>query len=134
MHPAQFGNARWGSARWILAWAIGVWLVCLTVPTALADACIAAPERPRLDSPLPRATVNTNRVGLNWRAANCADTYAVVVRQDIWFGRPVDAKYNLTALTYNTRWLDKGHTYWWMVEACNASGCTASRWGKFNLR
>src|SRR5258708_6118583 len=100
---------------------IGAMVLLPFAQPAAAKGCAAAPTRPRLQYPVNYTSVHTRNVDLAWGSADCAQTYSVEVRQDIYFGRPVDAMYNLHTLHYTTHRLAAGTTYWWIVQACNSN-------------
>lgn len=112
---------------------LGIAISVVVPHSADAATCSGAPARPKLQSPANGNAVNNPRVHLTWQRDACATHYSVVVRQDVTYGRPLDAAYNLTKAKYTTRRLERGAQYWWTVEACNDIGCTTSRWGKFTL-
>jgi hypothetical protein len=116
-----------------IALCLGLFLFMSFTPAASAAACTTKPQRPKAQFPENGATVSTIHVPLSWTGANCRTRYSVVVRQGATFGRPSDGAYNFKRPAYTTRRLEKGHWYWWVVEACNEVGCTSSRWSKFYL-
>ncbi|MBI4672552.1 MAG: PD40 domain-containing protein [Chloroflexi bacterium] len=96
--------------------------------------CDEKPAKPTLLSPADGADVTKARVPLDWNDVACAIKYKVVVRQDSKTGTVADRKNNLTSSAYTTEPLTRGKTYWWQVEACNAQGCTESRWQSFYVK
>lgn len=95
--------------------------------------CSVKPTKPTLTSPAKDAKLKTARPTLKWEAANCADTYKVTVK-DAATNKKVDSKAGLTALQYKTKTLTRNKTYKWVVEACNAVGCTKSATWKFFIK
>lgn len=117
----------------LLALFLGILIVQSSAESASASLCSNVPARPALQSPTNGAVMHKHQINLQWRAAECATQYSVVVREGASFGRPVDAAYRLRKLHYSTRRLPSGAAYWWIVEACNKKGCASSDWGKFTI-
>ncbi len=96
-------------------------------------ACLERPPAPTLVAPVSGARPNRRRVTLTWQTSTCATEYRVQVRQDRRRGASVAQAEGLTGLTFSTPRLARGHTYFWRVRACNAYGCTNSKWRSFTL-
>lgn len=116
-----------------LAFGLVLALGIMPAPAVNAMACNKKPAKPVIQTPGPSAYLNTRKVDLGWKSADCATRYQVEVRQGTTWGRPWDANYNLTTTAYRTRKLEAGRTYWWHVEACNPHGCKASGWVNFAI-
>ena len=99
--------------------------------TLTTQACNAKPAKPSLTAPSNGATLTKARVTLKWLAANCAEFYRVIVKQN---GNKVDGG-KTTALSFKTKALPKGRAYKWFVKACNPPfGCTKSETRSFTLK
>lgn len=128
----RFQSLAW-MQRLMLIFGLGILLPLVSFQAASAFSCNGIPARPKLQTPSKGESLLGKRVQLAWERADCATHYVVVVRKSASYGRPVDAAYDLKRITYTTRRLDKNASYWWMVEACNANGCSTSRWGRFSI-
>jgi hypothetical protein len=105
-----------------------------TTPTL--DPCSSAPPpAPLLRKPADGATLDpvSQKVKLDWKPADCALTYRVKVYRDSKDGALVSRKKGLTKTNYTTKELSPGHTYFWAAEACNAAGCTRSKFRDFYI-
>lgn len=87
--------------------------------------CTGKPANPALLKPANNAVVLKTRPTLKWSAANCADTYTVIVK-DKATGKRVDKSTALTVLKYKTITLTIGKSYKWFVKACRAGQCSSS--------
>lgn len=93
----------------------------------------AAPGAPTLTTPTGGAQVTQKKVDLNWNDVPCATKYKVLVKQDSKKGAKAFAI--TVGVSYTkTNTLDKGHTYFWKVKACNAAGCKKSAWSSFSIK
>lgn len=119
--------------RFLLVLCLGILLPFFSFQSAAASACNGVPTRPKLQAPSNGEALSARRVQLAWERVDCATSYTVVVRKSASYGSPSDAAYQLARTKYTTRRLDNNASYWWIVEACNANGCSTSRWGKFSL-
>lgn len=101
-------------------------------PTSAFD-CNRTPDAPVLSEPLHNSTTSKRRPILKWNAANCAETYAIVVKNAAT-GDKVHKQTGLTALQSKTTRLTLGVTYKWFVRACRKNfGCTKSAVWKFTV-
>lgn len=100
--------------------------------TPTGTSCAVVPDAPQLVSPPKQPPVAKTKVLLDWADATCAQWYNVQVRDGAKRGVPVHSKDNLSISQSRMKKLAAGKTYWWRVEACNAIGCTKSKWGKFS--
>lgn len=83
------------------------------------------PGKPSLKSPPNNANLGTARPTLEWNAANCTDTYQVIVKNAAT-GQTVDKKVGLAVLKYKTKPLTAATKFQWFVQACNSFGCVTS--------
>lgn len=91
--------------------------------------CTQAPGAPKLLAPAKGAKVGDRNVSLDWSDSKCATSYQLTVRKDATGGSIVISKMKLKASQFQTPELDKGHTYYWSVKACNNRGCgTSATW------
>ncbi|RIK27073.1 MAG: hypothetical protein DCC52_09685 [Chloroflexi bacterium] len=91
------------------------------------------PSAPALDAPANGAQPNRRRVVLTWQTSACANEYRVQVRADSRRGARVVNVVGLTASSFTTPRLARGHAYFWRVKACNSYGCAKSAWRTFAL-
>jgi len=87
--------------------------------TPAAPPCTTAPQ---LIKPKHKATVPKRRVKLAWEGVACAESYNVKVYLKKLDGTLIENT-PVSALNYKTIALQKGKTYAWHVQACNAIGC-----------
>lgn len=120
-------------SRLVLVLVAGGVLLPLAFQNSTRAACDTVPARAKLVTPANGATVQDARVPLDWQKVHCATHYAVVIRKNVSWGRPMDAGYDLDKTAFRTRRLIRNETYWWRVEACNAVGCSVSKWSQFIL-
>jgi hypothetical protein len=93
--------------------------------TPTATPCATKPLAPTLLTPGNGDTVTARSNLLDWSNATCATTYKLKLKQDSTSGSNVDHA-KVTVSQYQTIKLAKGHTYFWIVKACDAIGCTKS--------
>ncbi|MDL1896072.1 right-handed parallel beta-helix repeat-containing protein [Anaerolineae bacterium CFX7] len=110
----------------------GATLTPTATPTA-PNECLQKPSAPALDAPANGAQPNRRRVVLTWQTSACANEYRVQVRADSRRGARVVNVVGLTASSFTTPRLARGHTYFWRVKACNSYGCAKSAWRTFAL-
>lgn len=90
------------------------------------NTCQAKPAKPTLKSPADKATLTTHSPTLKWNRANCAESYTVIVKNNVT-GQVAFKKKNISALKIKTDLLASGNAYKWFVQGCNASyGCAKS--------
>ena len=73
------------------------------------------------------------KIMLEWALSECATSYNVWVRQNTKEGELFRSKLNLIVTHFASKKMTDGGTYVWRVEACNAHGCSPSRWRKFSV-
>lgn len=103
-------------------------------PTKTPIGCNAKPAKPILSAPGDTATVKTQKVKLQWTAAQCADTYKFILKKDKQDSKPIQKSKASPATSGKTKTLDKGHTYFWQVKACDAYGCKSSKVFTFTVQ
>lgn len=97
------------------------------------DSCSSAkPPKPTIYSPANKAVLKRTQVWMSL-GSDCTPTYKVKVHRDTKTGPIADQIKALGMPMYLTSKLDKGHTYWARVSACNAQGCTKSAWTEFTI-
>ncbi len=89
--------------------------------------------KPKLKSPADNSIVTVTRPKLKWKAASCAVTYNVTIK-DAVTGKKVDSKKGVTKLQYKTKLLVSKKKYKWSVQACNARGCAKSKAWQFTVK
>ncbi len=105
-------------------------------PTATppSNECQNKPAAPQLSKPKANAEVKSQTPQLDWNDVQCATKYKVVVKKDAKNGVKAFKK-AVTVSQVKTTALEKGHTYYWWVKACNAQKqCTKSAWGMFTIK
>ncbi len=98
-------------------------------PTVVA--CAAPPQPVTLLAPQNDATVTTKRVTLEWSAADCVDSYRVVVRDAD--GKAIVRVNKITDFSFRTEPLAKGR-YTWEIVAINGYGMTHSETWQFRVK
>ncbi len=97
--------------------------------------CAAKPTKPVLLSPTANQNVLTQGGALlDWAGPDCVKTFSVLVRRDSKTGTIVFSKSKIKRTQVMTGALSPEHNYFWQVTACNASGCAASKWRKFQYQ
>ncbi len=96
------------------------------------DPCASKPAKPVITKPTAGGTSNKLRTLLDWQDAACATKYKVTVKLGSSKGNTVDSKEPIKS-KYKTNPLIKGQTYAFQVQACNAAGCTKSKWRTFTV-
>ncbi len=118
--------------------ALGVWTFRVQFNNKTYDQkfefCTAKPSAPTLKSPANGGQSSAN-AKLKWKAASCANTYNLFVK-DAATGKTVTKAKGLAAdiLQYQTKTLVAGKTYNWYVEAVNSFGKTKSAQRTFTVR
>ncbi len=98
------------------------------------NTCDTKPAAPILDKPKANAEVKSQTPKLDWNDVQCATKYKAVVKKDAKNGVKAFKKV-VTVSQVKTTALEKGHTYYWFVKACNAQKqCTKSAWGTFTVK
>lgn len=95
--------------------------------------CTDKPSVPPLLAPERGKSFAKQRVTLKWDSVECATQYRVIVRIDSKQGAKVQ-KGAVQELQLKTRKLERDHTYFWRIKACNEYGCRASPWRTFSIR
>jgi hypothetical protein len=100
--------------------------------TPTPNPCSQKPGAAALTTPANGGQTHQTKVVLDWDDVNCATKYKVVVKQDSKKGLKVFGISVTASFTKSTK-LAIGHTYFWKVNACNAAGCTRSKWSTFQV-
>jgi hypothetical protein len=101
-------------------------------PTATpTNDCTTKPAKPDLRKPADGKVLATTRPVLKWKAANCAETYTVIVKNTAT-GKKAFKAAGLMVLKKKTDELVSNTLFKWFVKACNAAGCTKSEKRKFS--
>ncbi len=91
------------------------------------------PDLPILDKPRNNSEIKSSTPTLDWRDANCAGRYQITVKRDSARGNIVLEKM-VRSSQLKTPTLERGHIYFWRVQACNEKGCRTSRWSAFTVK
>jgi CSLREA domain-containing protein len=95
--------------------------------------CTTKPGKPSLLAPPNNKALNKVKVKLDWTDVPCATKYKVRVMQDGKDGPFVDQK-TVTVSQHKTGDMLQGHTYFWLVKACNSHGCAKSETRTFTVK
>jgi parallel beta-helix repeat protein len=101
--------------------------------TPPGNPCTSNPAKPAPFLPANHSTASTRKVLLDWNDVPCTVTYKIKVRLNAKNGVVVDKAKGLNVSQYTTKKLDRGHTYFWKVKACNSFGCTGAPMQSFIL-
>lgn len=96
-----------------------------TATHAPAALCGTKPAAPQLLRPKAGAVIEKEQASLKWAAAECAETYLVIITE-VGSEEQAERKAGLTSAGYETRKLKAGHTYEWRVLAVNKHGRSSS--------
>lgn len=97
--------------------------------------CVTAPDRPALLLPKNASSLIQTKVTLSWNTTRCAEWYQVTVHENSTTGKLILNQLWTTNTKITTPKLAVGHTYFWIVQACDGiiHQCAASVWRSFTV-
>lgn len=103
--------------------------------TSTTEPCASPPPAPQLGKPKDGKDFSpvSQKVKLVWKTSACALTYRYKVFRDSKDGELVSRKKGMQQTSIMTQVLSPGHTYYWYAQACNAAGCTRSKYRDFRI-
>lgn len=93
----------------------------------------AKPSKPLALTPYFGQIVRKPQVKLSWLPADCAATYRILIREEAPSGDKVLLQKDIAGTSFKTPTLEKGHTYYWRIQACNPK-CSKSAWYGFIVK
>ena len=96
--------------------------------------CATVPPKPLQKSPQNGYSTIAPKVTLAWYSTRCTMWYQLTLRRDSTTGAVILNKVWTTNTSRLTPKLTPGHTYYWVVQACDSPfGCAASIWKHFTV-